>query len=393
MIGITKLLCGTVTPSDALRYGRDSRRMPAHLLQFSQDERPVVVWNMTRRCNLRCVHCYAKACADPDDRELTTDEAKAMIDDLADMQAPVLLFSGGEPLTRDDIFELGTYAYGRGIRPVISSNGTLITPETAERIHKANFQYVGISLDGMGETNDRFRAMNGAFDMGVQGIRNCAEAGVKVGLRFTITKLNQHDLDAILDLLVEEGIGRFCMYHLVYAGRGAKLAAEDLSHAETRAAMDLLFARTQEFVRQGRVIEVLTVDNHADGVYLYRRVRQEQPEREDEVLRLLRMNGGNGSGSRIGCVDHEGNVHADQFWRHHSFGNVRERSFSEIWRDTSDPLMRGLKVRKAMVKGRCGRCRYLDICGGNFRVRAEAVHGDVWAEDPACYLTEDEIQS
>ena len=391
MIGITRLLCGTVTPSDALRYGRDSSKLPSHLLRFSKDRKPVVVWNMTRRCNLRCVHCYAEAEDRLFEGELTKEEAHAFIDDLGEMGVPVLLFSGGEPFLREDLFELGARAVSKGIRAVISTNGTLITEEMARSAKEVGFQYIGVSIDGMRRTNDRFRGKRGAFDEALQGIRNCIAAGVKVGLRFTINRRNYQDLPAIFDLLVEEGIPRCCFYHLVYAGRGSDLVEDDLLYEQARGVVDLIFQRTQELYRSGHEIEVLTVDNHADGPYLYMKLLEEQPERAEEVLRLLRMNGGNGSGARIGAVNSQGDVHADQFWGHHSFGNVRERKFSEIWYDTSDPLMRGLKDKQAMVKGRCAKCRFLDICVGNFRVRAEAVYGDVWAPDPACYLTDGEI--
>jgi 12,18-didecarboxysiroheme deacetylase len=392
MIGVTKLLCGTVTPSDALRYGRRSDRSPSHLLQFTQDKKPIVVWNSTKACNLHCVHCYYTARAQPDPGELTTAEAKAMIDDLVSFGAPVLLFSGGEPLLRDDLFELGTYAVEGGIRTVISTNGTLIDRKVAARIKEAGFSYVGISLDGIRETNDRFRGMTGAFEAALTGIRACTDAGVRTGLRLTLNHHNFEDLSAIFDLLEEEKVRRACFYHLVYAGRGVRIQDEDLSLEESRVAVDLIFDRTEDFARRKIDIEILTVDNHADGPYLLRRVQEAQPERADEVLQLLRWNGGNSTGIGISAVDHLGNVHADQFWQHHSFGNVRERPFGEIWTDVSDPLMAGLKNRKPLLKGRCATCQYLDICNGNFRVRADAVYADVWAPDPACYLTDEEIR-
>jgi len=392
MIDVTRLLCGKVTAADALRYGRHSARMPSHMLRFSKDRKPIVVWNSTRRCNLHCVHCYAQAGDRAFDGEFSTEEGRAFIDDLAEMGVPVLLFSGGEPFLREDLFELGAYARSKGLRAVISTNGTLISREMARRVKDADFQYVGISLDGMEATNDRFRGKRGAFGESLEGIRNCKEAGVKVGLRFTLNRRNMDDLDAIFDLMIEEEIPRCCVYHLVYAGRGTDLTDEDLSHEETRDAVDLTFRRTREIVESGREVEILTVDNHADGPYLYMHVLREDPARAEEIMRLLRMNGGNGSGERIAAVDWRGDVHADQFWTHYSFGNLRDRAFSEIWYDTSDELMRGLKEKKEHVTGRCARCRFLDICGGNFRVRAEAVHGDVWAPDPACYVRDEEIQ-
>lgn len=391
MIGCTKLLCGTATPSDVLRYGRDSSRMPAHLLQFSQDKKPVVVWNSTRRCNLRCIHCYSESQDRKYSGELTTEEAKSLIEDLAEFKAPVLLFSGGEPLLRDDLYELGAYAFSLGIRPVISTNGTLIDDRAAKKIKESSFSYVGISLDGIQENNDRFRGVKGAFNQALKGIKNCTQAGVKVGLRFTINRHNYRDIPEIFNLLKEEKIPRCCFYHLVYTGRGSKLREADLDHKETKEVVDLIFDKTREFFERKLDIEILTVDNHTDGVYLYQKIKREQPDRAEEVLELLTWNGGNSSGVGIGCVDNLGNVHADQFWGHYSFGNIREKKFSKIWMDTSDPLMAGLKNRKPLLKGKCGRCKFLDICNGNFRVRAEAVYNDVWAEDPACYLTEEEL--
>ncbi|MDP2953233.1 MAG: SPASM domain-containing protein, partial [Chloroflexota bacterium] len=245
--------------------------------------------------------------------------------------------------------------------------------------------------DGLEATNDRFRGKRGAFREALQGIHNCREAGLRVGLRFTITRHNYREVGDIFRLLEEEDIPRCCFYHLVYAGRGSKLIEEDVSQQEARQVMDLVFAKAQEFHRRGLDKEILTVDNHSDAVYLYRQVQREQPQRAAEVLRLLEWNGGNRSGQGISSVDNLGYVHADQFWQHYSFGNVRERPFGEIWEDTSDPLMAGLKRKKEMVKGRCHSCHYLDLCAGNLRVRAEAVYGDVWAPDPACYLTDSEI--
>jgi 12,18-didecarboxysiroheme deacetylase len=391
MIGISKLYCGTVEPSDALRYGRHSGRLPSHLLQFSSDKRPVVVWNATRRCNLKCVHCYAHATDQTYSGELTTGEGKALVDDLARFGVPVLLFSGGEPLVRKDLPELAAYAVGKGLRAVISTNGTLIDSGTARTLKDIGLSYVGISLDGMEEINDRFRGVKGAFKSALKGIENCQAAGIKVGLRFTINKFNVGEIPAIFDLLEEMDIPRVCFYHLVYAGRGSKLVEQDLPHEETRRAVDLIIDRTRELHAQGKPKEVLTVDNHSDGPYVYLRLLKENPKRAAEVLELLQMNEGNNSGRGIGCISWDGEVHADQFWRHYSFGNIRKRPFSEIWSDTSEPLMGRLKEKKKYVKGRCAPCRWLDICGGNFRVRAEAVTGDVWAPDPACYLSDEEI--
>ncbi|MFO7666626.1 MAG: 12,18-didecarboxysiroheme deacetylase [Desulfobacterales bacterium] len=391
MIGISKLYCGTVEPSDALRYGRSSSNLPSHLLQFSLDKKPVVVWNITRQCNLKCVHCYAHAKSTPVDDELSTSDGIRIIDDLAQFGAPVLLFSGGEPLMRKDLPELAGYAVTKGMRAVISTNGTLITQQAAKTLKEIGLSYVGISLDGMEDINDRFRGVRGAFSSALDGIRNCMDAGIKVGLRFTINKKNFFEIPSIFKLLEEMEIPRVCFYHLVYAGRGSKLVEEDLTHEETRSAVDTIIDHTRQLHDKGKDKEVLTVDNHSDGPYLYLRLLKENPVRASKVLELLKMNEGNNSGRGIGCISWNGDVHADQFWRHYSFGNVKERPFSEIWTDISNPLMKQLKEKKKYLKGKCASCQWLDICAGNFRVRAEAVTGDVWAPDPACYLTDQEI--
>lgn len=391
MIGISKLYCGTVEPSDALRYGRHSAKLPSHLLQFSKDKKPVVVWNVGRRCNLRCVHCYSQSKNIEYPDEITTKEAKGLLDDLAQFGAPVILFSGGEPLLRKDLSELIAYAREKGLRAVISTNGTLITREKAEELKKLGLSYVGISLDGLKETNDRFRGVQGAFDAALLGIRNCLEAEIKVGLRFTINKRNADDIPGIFDLIEEENIPRVCFYHLVYSGRGSNLINEDLNHDETKRVVDLIMDRTKALHDHGKKIEVLTVDNHADGPYVYLRLLKEDPKRAEEVYELLKMNEGNSTGKGIGCVSWDGDVHPDQFWRQYVLGNIRERRFSEIWTDTSNEFLVKLKDKKNYIKGRCANCKWLDICGGNFRARAEAYYGDMWAPDPACYLTDKEI--
>jgi radical SAM protein with 4Fe4S-binding SPASM domain len=318
-------------------------------------------------------------------------EGRGLIEDLARFGSPVILFSGGEPLLRKDLLLLAQLATDKGMRAVISTNGTLITQKMAGELKRIGLSYVGVSLDGMQRTNDRFRGVKGAFAAALRGIRNCQEAGIKVGLRFTINRQNASDIPEIFTLLEMEKIPRICFYHLVYAGRGTRLMEEDLGHQETRKIVDTIIDRTQDLHERNKPVEVLTVDNHADGPYLYLRMLRERSPRAAEVLKLLQMNEGNSSGVGIGCVSWDGSVHADQFWRHYSFGNIRQRPFSEIWMDRREPLMAKLKEKRKHVKGRCAACRWLDICSGNFRVRAEAVTGDPWAPDPACYLTDGEI--
>jgi len=392
MIGISKLYCATVEPSDTLRYSRQSGQLPSHLLQFSADKKPVVVWNMTQRCNLRCVHCYARSEDVSYENELTHEQSLKMIDDLADFGVPVILFSGGEPLVHPRLAEYAEYAVKKGMRAVVSTNGTLITAEKAKVLKDIGLSYVGISLDGLEETHDKFRGLKGAFKKAMQGIKNCQEAGIKVGLRFTINKRNVHEIPGIFDLLEKLEIPRACFYHLVYSGRGSDIAKEDLNHQETRDTLDLIMERTRDLHDRNKPKEILTVDNHADGPYLYMKLLEEDPERAAEVLELLQMNEGNNSGRGFGCISWDGEVHPDQFWREKSLGNIKDRSFSDIWTDTTNEFLMKMKDKKNHVGGRCKDCKWLSVCAGNFRARAESIKGDPWDEDPACYLTAEEIK-
>ncbi len=392
MIGISKLYCATVEPSDTLRYSRLSNQLPSHLLQFSKDKKPVVVWNMTRRCNLKCVHCYAQSEDKDYDNELTHEQSLKMIDDLADFGVPVLLFSGGEPMIHPRLVEYAEYAVKKGMRAVISTNGTLITKEKAEILKKIGLSYVGISIDGLEETHNKFRGIKNSYKKAMEAVKNCQAAGIKVGLRFTINKRNVDDIPGIFNLLEEMEIPRACFYHLVYSGRGSEIAKEDLSHEETRETLDLILKRTKELHDNGKAKEILTVDNHADGPYIYLKLLKEDPKRAAEVLELLEMNEGNNSGRGIGCISWDGEVHPDQFWREKSLGNIKSRPFSEIWTDTSNEFLMKMKEKKKHVKGRCAECKWLDICAGNFRARGNSVAGDDWDSDPACYLTDIEIK-
>lgn len=390
MIGCTKLLCGTATVSEAIKMRNIDGKVPANMLQFSGTNRPLVVWNVTNRCNLRCKHCYISAEDRKYQDELTTAEAEEFIRNLADLQIPVLLFSGGEPLIREDIFHLSKLATELGVRVVLSTNGTLITPEMAESIKESGMQYVGISLDGLHDIHDEFRCMPGAMDRSIEGIKNCMKLGINSGVRFTVNKYNREDLAGIIDLLVQEGIPRFCMYHLVYSGRGKKIVNMDTNLEEKRETIEFLIDKTIELYEKGVKAEILTVDNHADGVYIYNYLMKKNPERAEEVMQLLKMHGGCSAGTKFANVDPQGNVHPCQFWQHVNLGNVRERKFGDIWNNKDNEFLESLRNKEKMLKGRCGQCTYKEVCGG-CRIRAEVVHGDVWAEDPACYLSESEI--
>jgi len=361
--------------------------------RLASERRPIVVWSTTRSCNLRCVHCYTDSEGRVYEGELTTDEGLKLLDDLADFEVPSVLFSGGEPLMRKDLFTLIQHASKKELRPVISTNGTLIDRDMAKRINDSGVVYVGISLDGMEEVNDKFRGVEGAYKKAMKGFDNCRAIDQRVGLRLTLTKRNYQDLHRIFDFIEAEGINRACFYHLVYSGRGGDLFADDLTHAESRHAMDIIMERTRDYFARGLDINILTVDNHADGVYIYRKLKESDPEKAKAVYDLLAWNGGgaNSTGVGIGNIDFFGNVHPDQFWQDYSFGNIKERPFGEIWQDESDELMKGLKHKAGYIKGRCRLCRYREICTGAMRVRAYRTFNDYWAPDPQCYISDEEI--
>lgn len=352
---------------------------------------PVVIWNLTRRCNLTCKHCYALAVDKEFPGELSTEEAFRVLDDLKDFRVPAVILSGGEPLLRADMHAIARRAKALGLYTALSTNGTLIGPGDMDEIEDVGYDYIGISLDGLRETHDRFRRLDGAFDASLDAVRLSVARGLKVGLRFTMTQDNAHELDAMLDLLDAEGVERFYFSHLNYAGRGNHNRKDDAVFAMTRQAMDKLFARCWDGVRTGNPKEFVTGNNDADGVYMLQWVEHHFPEHADHMRAKLVQWGGNASGVNVANIDNIGDVHPDTMWWHKVLGNVKARPFSDIWSDTSDPLMAGLKARPRSVGGRCGQCAHFDICGGNTRVRAEQVTGDPWAEDPGCYLSDEEI--
>lgn len=398
MIDIGKLYCGGISTGDGLRYGTESKpdphgNAPHDREARASERRPIVVWSTTRTCNLRCVHCYTDSENMSYSGELNTDEGISLIDDLATFRIPSLLFSGGEPLTRRDIFTLIEHAANKNIRPVLSTNGTLIDRDTARNLKNAGIVYVGISLDGMEEINDEFRGVKGAFKRAMRGFEHCIAVDQRVGLRLTLTRKNYKDLHKIFDFIEQEGINRACFYHLVYSGRGGNIFKDDLTHRESRDAMDVILSRTKNFFDRGLDINILTVDNHADGVYLYLKLKETNPTQAEEVYSLLAWNGGGAysTGVGIGNIDFFGNVHPDQFWQDYTFGNIREKSFGDIWMDERDPLMHGLKRKAEYIKGRCRLCQYQALCTGSLRVRAYRTYNDPWAPDPQCYITDEEI--
>ena len=389
MISVSTLLCDHAADGNRLRY--DVEAGTDDPVSERPQRRPVVVWNTTNRCNLECVHCYAGAESEPTAGELTTAEGKRLLEDLADYGAPVVLFSGGEPMVREDLAELVACAADAGIRPVLSTNGTLLTADRARELKRAGLAYAGVSVDGLAERNDEFRGVDGAFRAAVEGIETCLDVGLKTGLRYTVTRQNVDDLDGVVDLLSDVGLDRFCFYHLSYSGRGETLDSVDLDTAERREVVTRICDRTLEAHRRGDEIETLLVGNYADAAYIVEYARREFGDAAARrVYERLQRNGGDPTGERVAAVDCLGNVHPTQFWRTYSLGNVRDRLFSDIWEDEDNPLLRAVRNRPGNLTGKCAGCRYKGICRGGSRLRALAADNGLFGPDPQCYLDNEE---
>ena len=386
MFRITRYIQEALDPKTSSPEPSTSASTPAR-----QPPGPVVIWNLIRRCNLTCKHCYSISADHDFPGELNTAQVYEVMDDLKRFKVPVLILSGGEPLLRPDIFDISRRAKEMGFYVGLSSNGTLIDERNIEQIAAMKYDYVGISIDGMRETHDKFRRREGAFDEAMRGIRLCHDHGIKIGMRFTLTQDNAVELPALLRLMDEQGVDKFYLSHLNYAGRGNRNRKDDVVHRMTRTAMDTLFDACLKHIARGRPKEFVTGNNDADGVYLLRWAARHFPDSVAHLRARLAQWGGNASGVNIANIDNLGNVHPDTFWWDYDLGNVKNRPFSEIWPDTRDPLMAGLKAKPRPLKGRCGQCAYLDVCGGNTRVRAWQLTGDAWQEDPACYLSDEEL--
>jgi radical SAM protein with 4Fe4S-binding SPASM domain len=379
MINISKLYCGLAGKSDDLRFGQHK--------SFG----PVVAFNCTNRCNLNCLHCYSSSTADRSNDELYTAEAKKLLSGLTEVNCPVVLFTGGEPLLRDDLFELLTEARRLGLQTVISSNGTLIDSAAANKLAEVGVNYVGISIDGDQEFHDRFRQVRGSFKAALEGIESCKKTGIKTGLRFTITKSNAGQIPFVFELAASTGVRRICFYHLIRTGRAKELNSQTPTPRQTRQAVETIIEKTSECVQKNIIDEVLTVGNHADGPFLLLKMLRENNMNYKTARKLLLANGGNKTGEKIGCVSCDGNVYPDQFWRNYSLGNIKDKTFREIWEDSTEPVLNKLRKKSEFADKRCLSCKWFNLCKGNFRFLGTEADDEYWLNEPACYLADEEI--
>jgi radical SAM protein with 4Fe4S-binding SPASM domain len=380
MINISKLYCGIAGESDHLRYERQN--------SFG----PVVAYNCTSRCNLNCLHCYSSSTSALSVDELTIAEAKQLLHQLAEVNCPVILFTGGEPLLRNDLFDLLAKAKQLTLRTVISTNGTLIDSAIARKLAALSVSYVGISIDGDESLHDAFRQTKGCFKAALAGVENCQKAGLKTGLRFTITRQNADKIPVVFDIAASANIRRICFYHLVKAGRAKSLNSQIPTPQQTRLAVDTIIEKTEEFVQKKLVDEVLTVGNHADGPYLLLKMTKEKNHRCKKAEELLSANGGNKIGEKIASVSWDGSVYPDQFWRNYSLGNVKNKTFKEIWNNQDEQVLDKLRNKSRFADKRCLKCKWFDLCKGNFRFLGQDPSEKNWLNEPSCYLADEEIK-
>ncbi|MFW5956222.1 MAG: TIGR04347 family pseudo-SAM/SPASM protein [Halorhabdus sp.] len=377
MITVSELLCADDQPATE---------------QVSEQHHPVIVWNVTNADNLECEYCYSEAGPGRGEGELTTAEGRGLIEDLAQYGVQTLQLSGGEPLMRKDLAELIGAATDAGLAVTLATNGTLLTEDRAESLQEAGLSSVSVAIDGLPEHHDEIYGREGAFDDAMAGIEAAQTAGLDVSVRFTMTERNAGDMEEVIDMLALRGIERFEFYHLEYDTRDEEIMTLDVDHQAQRRAVRRVCDLTLDAHERGHGIETVLEGNYADGGYVYQYAKEELGEdRADAIRAFLDAQGGDPAGERIADIDYQGNVHLTPFWQEYSLGNVRDRPFSAIWEDESNPLLAKLRDRENHLPSRCPNCEYYAMCRGGSRHRALAAEGDVWARDPQCYLTDEEI--
>lgn len=351
---------------------------------------PVVVWRCTQACNLNCIHCYAHATPEPVFQELTTDEAENMIGDLAASGVSTLVFSGGEPLMRKDLFELARIAKSQEMGVILSTNGTLLTENMANELKTIGCSYVSVSLAGTGQANDYFRGQEGAFEQAVHGIKASQNAGLKVALRIALTRHNIRHLRSLFKFIEERNIGTVFFYHLFPSGRGIEMV--DPTPEETHRAVDLILKTTKELNAGDRYVQVFVAGNVCDGAYLYKVLLDNKDPRAWRIQGYLTENSERfgSAGSEAACIDWNGNVHPNQFWLEKALGNIRTEKFLDIIKRNIVNKPSGFGNWETKLRGRCAQCRYVTLCMSGFQPAA-LTDEELRDSYPKCYLTEAEI--
>ncbi len=349
----------------------------------------IIIWNFTNRCNLACKHCYSYADANEKDF-LSTEFILDSIGELKKAGVKFVIFSGGEPLIRKDIFEIASKMREEGIITYLSTNGLYIDEKNVDQIIKL-FNYVGISIDGIESVHDNFRGLEGAYQKSLDAIALIQKHGGNAGIRFTLTNETKESFYSIFELAERIGVNKIYISHLVYSGRGLDNLKMDISKQERREYVEFIIDKAFEYIKDGRDIDIVTGNMEMDAILFLNKFTKMYPELKDEMKKRLLNWGGNSAGRKLGNIDWMGRVKPDPFFPFF-IGDMTKEPFSKIWLNKDNKMLTKLREHPRDISGICHTCKVLDICNGGSRSRAYAVHDDLWAEDPSCYLSESERQ-
>jgi radical SAM protein with 4Fe4S-binding SPASM domain len=349
----------------------------------------LVVWDFTHKCNLNCKHCYSNSGA-VQEEELNTKEALNIVDQLTDAGVTALAFSGGEPLTRKDFFNVARHAVQRGLYVSVATNGTLLTKENVRRLKETGIHYVEISIDGAtAQTHDTFRGIPGAFEKALAGLRNCVDQDLCVCIASTATKSNLSEFPAIIDLAENVSAERFTYFNFIPTGRGKAHQDEDLTSDEREMLMRYLLNR----MSKGCKTTILTTapqlarvalqcqEEAGTGEVTMSMAHMQTAKVSRKAVPLADFIGGCGAGRLYCSLSPQGDVHPCVFLPV-NVGNLKMEKFREVWLNSE--LFKALRDRNNL-KGACGKCSYKYTCGG-CRARANAYYEDMQASDPGCVL-------
>ncbi len=350
----------------------------------------IAIWNFTNRCNLACKHCYSYA--DPNSEDyLSTEDILSTIPELKKGGIKFIIFSGGEPLIRKDIFEISSAMREAGIVTYLSTNGLYINDKNVDKIIET-FNYIGISIDGIEKVHDDFRGMEGSYRKSLDAIALIQKHGGNAGIRFTLTNETKDSFYSIFELAESIGVDKIYISHLVYSGRGLENLMMDISHQERREFVEFIINRAFRYYRENRGIDIVTGNMEMDAIYFLEKFSALYPDKADEMKKRLKQWGGNSAGRKLVNIDWMGNVKPDPFFPF-TIGNITEKPFSEIWLDEGNEMLTKLREHPRELGGKCAECGVIDICNGGSRSRAYAISGDLWAEDPSCYLSDYERET
>ncbi len=361
--------------TDELKVNNQKLKTPNSELRTDKCQLRMVAWELTRSCNLACSHCRASSERGPYFGELTTDECRRVMDEIASMSKPVIIMTGGEPLLRHDIFDLARYGSGKGFRMVMATNGTLMTEETVHQMKVSGIQRISVSLDGPNaETHDAFRRVKGAFEGSLRGIDMAKKGGLEFQINTTITQANVHLIAEILRLAVDLGAVAHHIFLLVPTGRGKELVNQEISGLDYEKTLHWFYEQRDKVPLQLKA----TCAPHYYRI-LRQRAKKEGKKITPKAYGLDAMTRGCLGGISFCFISHVGQVQPCGYLEVNC-GNVREKPFHEIWR-TSE-VFQNLRNTNG-YDGKCGRCEFKKVCGG-CRARAYETFGDYMAEEPYC---------